>query len=66
MSTARQVIALLKSHIEGEEQQFFTVAMQVAAHEARQGHGKVAEEIRNLIDRAKDQKSRFVNKQKVI
>jgi SpoVK/Ycf46/Vps4 family AAA+-type ATPase len=63
MSTARQVIALLKSHIEGEEQQFFTVAMQVAAHEARQGHGKVAEEIRNLVDQAKDQRSRFINKQ---
>jgi SpoVK/Ycf46/Vps4 family AAA+-type ATPase len=63
MSTARQVIALLKSHIEGEEQQFFTVAMQVAAHEARQGHGKVAEEIRNLVDQAKDKRSRFVNKQ---
>jgi SpoVK/Ycf46/Vps4 family AAA+-type ATPase len=63
MSTARQVIALLKSHIEGEEQQFLTVAMQVAAHEARQGHGKVAEEIRNLVDQAKDQRSRFVNKQ---
>jgi SpoVK/Ycf46/Vps4 family AAA+-type ATPase len=62
MSTSRQVIALLKSHIEGEEQQFFTVAMQVAAHEARQGHGKVAEEIRNLVDQAKDQRSQFVNK----
>jgi SpoVK/Ycf46/Vps4 family AAA+-type ATPase len=62
MSTARQVIALLKSHIEGEEQQFFTVAMQVAAHEARQGHGKVAQEIRGLIDQAKTQKSPFVHK----
>jgi SpoVK/Ycf46/Vps4 family AAA+-type ATPase len=62
MSTARQVIALLKSHIEGEEQQFLTVAMQVAAHEARQGHGRVAQEIRSLVDQAKDQKSQFVNK----
>jgi len=62
MSTARQVIALLKSHIEGEEQQFLTVAMQVAAHEAGQGHGKVAQEIRGLVDQAKDQKSQFVNK----
>jgi SpoVK/Ycf46/Vps4 family AAA+-type ATPase len=62
MSTARQVIALLRSHIEGEEQQFLTVAMQVAAHEARQGHGKVAQEIRSLVDQAKDQKSQFVNK----
>jgi SpoVK/Ycf46/Vps4 family AAA+-type ATPase len=62
MSTSRQVIALLKSHIEGEEQQFLTVAMQVAAHEARQGHGKVAQEIRGLVDLAKEQKSHFVDK----
>ncbi|MFM2432356.1 MAG: hypothetical protein RLZZ511_3570 [Cyanobacteriota bacterium] len=62
MSTARQVIALLKSHIEGEEQQFLTIAMQVAAHEARQGHGKVAQEIRGLVDQAKEQKSRFIDK----
>ena len=57
MSTARQIIALLKSHIEGEEQQFFSVAMQVAAHEARQGHVKVAHEIRDLIDQAKQSQS---------
>jgi AAA+ superfamily predicted ATPase len=62
MSTARQVIALLKSHLEGEEQQFLTVAMQVAAHEARQGHGKVAQEIRSLVDQAKERKSNFVDK----
>ena len=48
MSTARQIIALLKSHIEGEEQQFYSAALQIAAHEARQGHGKLAEEIREL------------------
>ncbi len=62
MSTSRQVIALLKSHLEGEEQQFLTVAMQVAAHEARQGHGKVAQEIRSLVDQAKEKKSQFVDK----
>jgi hypothetical protein len=48
--------------IEGEEQQFLTVAMQLAAHEARQGHGNVAQEIRGLVDLAKEQKSRFVDK----
>ncbi|MBC1236863.1 hypothetical protein [Nostoc sp. 2RC] len=30
MSTARHVIALLKSYLEGEEQQFFSVALQMA------------------------------------
>jgi SpoVK/Ycf46/Vps4 family AAA+-type ATPase len=53
MSTARQVIALLKSYVEGEEQQFYSAALQMAAHEARQGHVKVAQEIRELIEQAK-------------
>lgn len=57
MSTARHVIALLKSYLEGEEQQFFSIALQMAAHEARQGHTKVAQEIQSLIDQAKERKS---------
>lgn len=57
MSTARQIIALLKSHVEGEEQQFYSAALQMAAHEARQGHGKLAQEIRELINQAKARSS---------
>ena len=57
MSTARHIIALLKSHLEGEEQQFYSAALQMAAHEARQGHSKLAQEIRELIDQAKARKS---------
>ncbi|MEH2079237.1 MAG: ATP-binding protein [Nostoc sp.] len=57
MSTARHIIALLKSYLEGEEQQFFSVALQIAAHEARQGHTKVAQDIQILIDKAKERKS---------
>lgn len=57
MSTARHILALLKSHLEGEEKQFYSVALQMAAHEARQGHGKLAQEIRKLIDQAKASKS---------
>lgn len=57
MSTARHILALLKSHVEGEEQQFYSAALQMAAHEARQGHSKLAQEIRELIDQAKARKS---------
>lgn len=56
MSTARQIIALLKSHVEGDDAQFLSVAMQVAAQEARQGHSKIAQELRALIDQAKERK----------
>ena len=50
---ADQLKALLRSHSEGDDQRFYSVAMQVAAHEAKLGHGKLAEELRTLIDKAK-------------
>jgi SpoVK/Ycf46/Vps4 family AAA+-type ATPase len=56
-STAQHVIALLKSHIEGNDDQFFSIAIQVAAHEARQGHVKVAQELKRLVDAAKESRS---------
>lgn len=53
MASADQLKALLKSHIEGDQGRFFSVAMQVAAHEAKLGHGKLAEELRDMVDAAK-------------
>jgi len=53
MASADQLKALLKSHVDGDNQKFFSVAMQLAAHEAKLGHGKLAEELRAMIDDAK-------------
>lgn len=53
MASADQLKALLLSHLNGDEDRFFAVAMQVAAQEARSGHGKLAQELRALIDKAK-------------
>jgi len=53
MTTARHIMTLLKSHIAGDEDRFLATAMQLAAHEARQGHGKLAQELKDLIDTAK-------------
>lgn len=53
MASADQLKALLKSHLDGDDQRFYSVAMQVAAHEAKVGHGKLAEELRSLVDKAK-------------
>ncbi len=44
---------MVKSYAEGDDDRFFSVAMQVAAHEAKLGHGKLAEELRHIIDSAK-------------
>ena len=53
MASGEQIKALLKSHLEGDDDRFFAVAMQVAAHEARLGHGKLAKELRAMVDEAK-------------
>lgn len=57
MANGDQLKALLRSHAEGDDRQFYSVAMQMAAHEAKQGHGKLAEELRDLIDAAKARRS---------
>lgn len=53
MANGDQLKALLRSHAEGDDRHFYSVAMQMAAHEAKQGHGKLAEDLRELIDAAK-------------
>lgn len=57
MASADQLKALLKSHLEGDDERFYSVAMQVAAQEAKVGHGKLAEELRALVDQAKARRS---------
>src|SRR3984893_2166262 len=57
MTTARHILMLLKSHIAGDEDRFLATAMQLAAHEARQGHGKLAQELKELVDAAKSKSS---------
>jgi SpoVK/Ycf46/Vps4 family AAA+-type ATPase len=58
MTISRHIVALLRSHIAGDEQEFLSIATQLAAHEARQGHGKLAQELRELIDSAKEKTAR--------
>lgn len=54
MATAEQLKALMKSYAEADTPRFLAVAMQVAAQEARLGHTKLAQELRALIDQAKE------------
>jgi hypothetical protein len=53
MATADQILALVRSFVSEEGEQFLAVAMQVAAHEARQGHRDVARQLKELIEKAK-------------
>jgi SpoVK/Ycf46/Vps4 family AAA+-type ATPase len=53
MASADQLKALVKSYLNQDDDQFYSVAMQVAAHEAKHGHGQLAQELRDMIDAAK-------------
>jgi len=57
VATAEQIKALLRSHVSGDDAHFRAVAMQIAAHSARQGNGRLAEELRDLIDKARHAQS---------
>ena len=53
MVSSAQVKALVQSHSEQDDSQFYSIAMQVAAREARAGREKFAQELRDIVDRAK-------------
>ena len=56
MAKATQIKALLESALKGDKERLYALAMQIAAAEATKGHGKLAEEIKKMIDEAKSQK----------
>lgn len=53
MATAEQLKTLIRSHFSDDPERFFTSALQVAAHEAGQGHGALAHDIRDIVDKAR-------------
>jgi len=55
MASSEQLKALLKSHVSGDRERFLSIALQVAAHEARIGHGKLALELRDIVEKAQKQ-----------
>lgn len=55
VATNDQLKALVKSHADGDDPQFYSVAMQVAAKAARSGREKFAQELRDLVDELRRQ-----------
>lgn len=53
MANAEQIKALVKCHLDGDDERFLAIAMQLAATAARQGHGKFADELKKLVDQAR-------------
>ncbi|QDM32863.1 AAA family ATPase [Tardiphaga sp. vice352] len=58
MSNTKQILAMLRSRAEGDEDAFYSIALQVAAAEARQGRRDTAHEMRAEIDKARARQSR--------
>lgn len=61
MAKGEQLKALLRSFVGDDDEQFRSIALQMAAHEARLGNVRLAEDIRLLIDesRRRQQTKRF-------
>ncbi len=59
MATANQIKMLVKSHFEENDEKFNTIALQIAAHEARLGHTNIANDIRKIIESSKNNKTRL-------
>ncbi len=60
MATAEQIKSLLRSHFDNDSERFLTISLQVAAHEARQGHSALAEEIKALVEKNKSMRARVI------
>ena len=56
MATAEQVKSLIKSHFSDDSERFYSIALQVAAHEARQGHTALAHDLRDIVDMERKKK----------
>ncbi|PPH70524.1 AAA family ATPase [Rathayibacter sp. AY1D4] len=54
-ASGEHVKALVRSHASGDDTAFYSVAMQVAAQAARQGHSRLASDIKHVIDQAREE-----------
>ncbi|MFH9733219.1 AAA family ATPase [Streptomyces sp. NPDC017260] len=55
-ASADHLKALLAAHAAADDDRFYSIALQVAAKSARQGHTRLAGELRELIDASRTQK----------
>jgi AAA+ superfamily predicted ATPase len=57
MATAEQLKALIKSHFSNDRERFYTISLQLAAHESKQGHTALAKTLRDIIDKERRESS---------
>ena len=57
MSNSKQILAMLQSKAEGDDEHFYSIALQIAAAEARQGRRTLAESLRAAVNKARENAS---------
>lgn len=57
MAAAEKIKALLQSYGDGDDNRFYSTAMQIAAAEAKKGHTKLADELKGLIEKIKSKRN---------
>lgn len=62
MAKAEYIISLIKAHFNNEDEHFITLALQIAALEARKQHNITASEIKKIVDNFQSRNSRIKNK----
>lgn len=60
MATAEQVKSLVKAYVERNDDYFKTVVLQIAAHEAKVGHDKVARELKQQVDKINKNRTKII------
>ncbi len=53
MANADQILSLIRSHIEKDDNQFLKIALQISAVEAKAGHAVLARSIQDLVNQKK-------------
>ena len=60
MATADQIKSLIRSHQSDDPERFYSIALQVAAHEAKQGHTSLAHDIREIVNKSRKSRGAVV------
>ena len=50
MATSDQVKSLIKAHLDGDDEKFKTVVLQIASYEAKLNHDIIARDLKNLVN----------------
>lgn len=58
VATGDQIKSLIRSHYANNEEHFNSIVLQVAAHQARKGHTKLAREIKSIVENERSKRNK--------